>query len=103
MTVKDIIEANGHIYVIKPELFRKNVDILKNFGIDIMSCNPGKGIQVLGYLDLAQRLETIKEMGYDDEVLKNPANSLELIRGYSMSLNYNIYKDNCVRYVKGAA
>ena len=102
MTVKDIIEANGHIFVVKPYLFKKNVNILKDFGIDIKLCNPGKGVQVLGYLDLNHRLETIKEMGYADEVLNNPADALELIRGYSMSLNYSDYKD-LGRYVKGAA
>lgn len=103
MTVKDIIEASGHIFVNKPELFLKNVNILKDFGVDIKYCNSGKGVQVLGYLDLNDRLETIKEMGYDDEVLNNPEDALELIRGYSMSLNYNDYKENMAQYVKGAA
>jgi len=103
MTVKDIIEANGHIFVNKPDLFMKNIKILQKFGVDIKQCNSGKGVQVLGYLDLNDRLETIKRMGYDDEVLKNPADALELIRGYSMSLNYNDYKENIAQYVKGAA
>ena len=103
MTVKDILEACGHIFVVKPWLFSKNVELLANFGIDLKECKVGKGIQVLGYLNLEERLELIKEMGNREEILKNPEDALELIRGYSMSQNYNDYKDIGTSYVKGAA
>jgi len=103
MTVKDIIERIGQILIEHPGLLENNVQILNNFGIDHKLCKTGPGIDVLGYLNLEERLATIKEMGYDDEVLKNPSDALEIIRGYSMTLNYNEYKDMGAQYVKGAA
>ena len=103
MTVKCIIENAGHIFVSKPWLFMKNVKLLPDLGIDIKSCKEGKGAQVLGYLNLEKILETIKEMGYDDEVLGDKENSLEVIRACTISLNYNNYKDSLSsQYVKGA-
>lgn len=103
MTVKDIIERIGQVLVDHPELFRKNVQILNDFGIDIKMCKKGPGIDVLGYFDLANRLLLIEEMGYAEEVKNNKNGSLELIRGYSMTMNYNDYKDLGNGYVKGAA
>lgn len=103
MTVKDIIERIGHVLIEHPGLFSKNVQILSDFGIDIKMCKNGPGIDVLGYLDLASRLLVIEEMGYAEEVKNKQNESLELIRGYSMTMNYNDYKDLGNGYVKGAA
>ena len=103
MTVKDIIERIGQVLVDHPELFSKNAQILSDFGIDIKMCKIGPGIDVLSYLDLAGRLKEIEEMGKVEEVKNNITESLELIRGYSMTINYNDYKDLGDGYVKGAA
>ena len=101
MTVKCIIENAGHVLITKDGLFLKNVNLLSQFGIDIKLCQDGKGAQVLGYLNLEEILATIKEMGYDDEVLSDKTNCLERIRALAISLNYNTYKDSLgAQYVK---
>lgn len=103
MTVGCILENAGHILVSKSWLFVKNVNLLNQFGINIKECREGKGAQVLGYLNLEEILKLITEMGYDDEVLSDKSNALERIRAFSISLNYNSYKDSLsAQYVKGA-
>lgn len=102
MTVKCVLENAGHVLVSKSWLFVKNINLLSQFGINIKDCIDGKGAQILGYLNLEEILATIKEMGYDDEVLGDKANSLERIRALAISLNYNTYKDSLnAQYTKG--
>lgn len=88
--VKILIEGGGQIFVVKPWLIKKNPEVLKEFGIDVTKCKAGKGVpHTISYTDLEKKLETIKEMGYDDEVLKEPENSLEVFRANRMTINYN--------------
>lgn len=98
-----IIENCGNILVRYPYLLEKNIDLLAKFGIDIRKCKIGKGFQVLGYLDLETKLAKIKEMQYDDEVLENPENALESIRGFFITQNYNSSKEFNILSGKKAA
>ena len=44
----------------------------------------------------------LKEFGYDDEVLRNPEDSLEVIRANRMTINYN-YKPDLGAQLKRSA
>lgn len=92
--VKILIEEAGQIFVVNPWLIKENPKVLSEYGIDVKKCKAGKGIaHTCSYTDLKEKLETIKEMGYDDEVQKNPEDSLEVIRANRITINYNYKVD----------
>lgn len=93
LDVKTMLEMCGNILILNPGLLEKNVMLLRNFGIDLDTCKIGLGYEVFGYKDLEDRLATIKNMSYDDEVLNNSENSLEVIRAFFIAQNYNRTKE----------
>lgn len=100
---KTVVINAGHILITKPQLFSKNQSLLFQFGIDVNSCEKGKGFQVYGYNFLEDKLAIIKEMSYDDEVLSKPDKALESIRAFYISKNYNESKNRGSQYKRGAA
>ena len=99
MKVSDIIERIGHILIIHPGLLATNDKILKNYNVDFRECLAGPGIDVLGYFDLEDRMNTIMEMGLLDEIQNKKSEALEIIRGSFMKLNFKEVKKNS--YSKG--
>lgn len=96
-----IFERLAHIFKTHPGLLEKNDVILKNYGIDFRNCLIGPGLDVLGCLNLDDKMEVIMEMGKLDEIQNNPAEALEIIRASFMKSNYN-YK-NLMGYSKDVA
>lgn len=102
MTVKDVIENAGHVLVVNPGLFERNVELLKNYGIELKQCKTlGKGAQVLGYLNLEEVLATNEEIGYDDEVRQDVGKMLNVIRARQITSNYNCGKEVGAQHMKG--
>lgn len=105
MTERQLCAFNriGHIELMHPGLIKNNINVLSNYKIDYKNAKNGPGFDVLASFNLAERLDTINEMGLMDEILENPLESLEIIRGGSIKLNYNISKEmKEIGYVKGA-
>lgn len=100
MRINDIIERIGHILIKKPDLLNINDNVLKSYGINFRECIVGPGIDVLGYFDLEERMNTIVEMGKLDEIQNNKNEALEIIRGSFMKLNFKEVKRNS--YMKGS-
>lgn len=89
--VKCFIEEIGEVIVAKPWLLDKNPELFNQFGLDIRKCKAGKGVRSFATDNLEKKLETITEKSYHDEVLKNPEDAFEIIRGCTLTFNYEEY------------
>lgn len=102
MTERQLYAFNrlGHIWLIHPELKEKNMKVLDKYKIELDRCKIGPGFDELGKVDLDNEINTAIEMGFMDEMMENPEEILEIVRGVSMKLNYNASKE--VQHIKGA-
>ena len=79
MKVSDIIEHIGHILIKHPDLLSKNDAILKQYGINFRKCLVGSGINILGCLDLDEKINEILDKDDFIAIKNNEKLALEII------------------------
>ena len=87
LDVPTMIEYCGNVFVVNKDLLKSNVEILKAHGVEVTNLSKGLGYEVLGYVELDKRLETIQKMSYYGEVPKNDPKYLDNIRAFFIT-NY---------------
>ena len=83
----------GDKWLIHPELKNKNLNILREFNIELDDCKTGPGFDELGKTNLKEELNDMHEMGYMAEIINNTEETLELCRATSMKLNYGLSQE----------
>ena len=91
----------GYSWLQHPELKEKNLNVLKDFNINLDDCVSGPGFDEMGKTNLEEELTDMHEMGYMDEIINNKKETLEFCRATSMKLNYSLSQEQ--KHFKGVA
>lgn len=94
INIKNVLEHVANVFVIKPDIIFRNIEILNLYGISLTNDNNNNGYTLLGMEDLSDRLDYLIEKGLWRRTDGTKLDNIDLIRGLIIKDDYLKWKNN---------
>lgn len=94
VSVKNVLEYIGNIFVLKPEVVFNNINTLSLYGIKLTDDENNNGYTLLGMEDMHSRLDYLIEQGLWKKTDGVSLDNIDLIRGLIIKDDYLKWKNN---------